>query len=333
VVAAGVFLTGLVLASRPLWMIVRQDPKDPGSKVVAGLQLRQGLTVDGGRTYAEHSLAWVNWYVGPAVLIAAGLMFAGLAGQAVRWWLRSRPDQAAKTDQADRLVGPNVPPWLGPAVIGLAGTLITLYRPGITPDHPWADRRFVAIVLPTVLIAAGAAAAWTGRVARRRWPASLLLAVLVAATVGLLLPAALATAPVAGQRTERGELTAVRQVCDHLQPGDVVLAVDGRAANEWPQVVRGVCDVPAASIKAKPADAPAAVRRIAARIAVAGHRPVLLAATPQGESMLRSLALEPVEVTDVITTEDQHLLTRLPDAADRLRVQVWLANGPVPGTG
>ena len=64
-----VVLVGLYLASRPLWQVVRQDPNDPGSRVVAGMQARQGLPVDGGRTYAEQTVAWLSWYVGP---VAAG---------------------------------------------------------------------------------------------------------------------------------------------------------------------------------------------------------------------------------------------------------------------
>lgn len=336
--AGSVLLVGVVLASRPLWLVTRQDPKDPGSRVVAGLQLRQGLPIDGGRTYAEYSLTWVSWYLGPIAVIAAWLMLAGLAGQAVRWWLRSGRSNltgpAGSAGSAGARPRVDVPSWLGPAVIGLAGTVLTLYRPGITPDHPWADRRLVPVVLPVMVIAAGAAAAWVGRTARRRWPASLLLAVLAVATLAMLLPPWLTTAPVAGQRTERGEPVAVQQVCDRLAPGDVVLAVDGRAANEWPQVVRGVCGRPMASIRvAEPAEAPAAIRRIAARIAATGNRPVLLAATPEGAATLTGLALEPALVANLDTVEDQHLLTRVPDGGDRLAVQVWLARGPVPGTG
>ncbi|MGA8045832.1 MAG: hypothetical protein WCA30_06140, partial [Dermatophilaceae bacterium] len=65
---AAVVLIGVGLATRPLWQIVRQSPDDPGSRVVAGLQLRQGLPVDGGRTYAERSVEWLSWWLGPIAL-------------------------------------------------------------------------------------------------------------------------------------------------------------------------------------------------------------------------------------------------------------------------
>jgi hypothetical protein len=55
VAGGAVLLLGAVLASRPLWLTVRQSAADPGSRVVADLQRDQGLPVDGGRTYAEHS--------------------------------------------------------------------------------------------------------------------------------------------------------------------------------------------------------------------------------------------------------------------------------------
>jgi hypothetical protein len=40
--------------------------------------------------------------------------------------------------------------------------------------------------------------------------------------------------------------------------------------------------------------------------------------------------MDPVQVVDLNTTEDQRYLTRVPDGTDALKVQVWLARGPVP---
>lgn len=308
-----VLLVGLVLAVRPLFLTTRQSAADPGSRVVAGLQARQGLPVDGGRTYAEHSVAWLNCYLGPVTLLAALLAFAVLAGGAVRWW-RSGPVAA--------------PGWLAPAVVGFGASALTLYRPGITPDHPWADRRMVPLVLPTLVIAAAAALAWAARTARRRWSAPVLIATVVVGAASLPVPALLATLPVAGPaaRTERGEPGAVRSVCAALRPDDAVLALDARAANEWPQVIRGVCGVPAASIRvASPDGAPAAVRRITGRIAASGHRPVLLAGAGEGTAIITAVGEKPSAVVDLRTREDQRFLTRRPDGVDPLRVQVWLA--------
>ncbi|GAB6900995.1 hypothetical protein [Kineosporia succinea] len=322
-----VALIGVVLASRPLWMITRQSPTDPGSRVVAVLQADQGLPVDGGRTYAEHSLNWISWYTGPVMLVAAWLAFAVLAATTARWWLNSRARHAT-TSTTGRTVG--VPVWLGPAVIAFGSVLLTLYRPGITPDHPWADRRMVPVVIPALVVAATATAAWVSRRALRRWPAPALVAVVAASVVVMVLPPWLATQPVAGQRTEQGQIAAAEKVCAHLGPRDVVVALDDRAANEWPQVVRGLCDRPASSVRVTDIHdleaVATAVKPIVARIVEAGNTPVLLAATPEGETVIETLGLEADPVVDVMSQEDQRYLTRVPDGEAELPVRVWLAD-------
>ena len=90
-------LAGLYLASRPLWQVVRQDPDDPGARYVAGMQARQGLPVDGGRTYAEQTVAWLSWYVGPVALVVALVVLslvtrrACVGGASGGWSRGSRP--------------------------------------------------------------------------------------------------------------------------------------------------------------------------------------------------------------------------------------------------
>ena len=308
---------GAALASRPLWQTVHQSPDDPGSRYVAGLQRGLGLPVDGARTYAEHSVQWVSWWTGPVALLLALGTYAVLAGRAVSWLRRRRED---------------VPGWLGPAVVAFGSTVLTLYRPGITPDHPWADRRLVPVVLPAVVIAATAAVAWLTPSARDlvrgrgAAPRTVLAAraVAVAGVVAVVLPALLATWPVATDRTERGQLAAVRTVCRSLGPRDAVLVLDNRGRNEWPQVIRGVCDRPVAVIAAwRESDEAAAATRIAGRIAAAGYRPVLLETTDPAR--LAALGLDPVHIVSLRTTEDQRLLVRRPDGVAGLTVEVWTA--------
>ena len=133
-VAAGlVVLAGLYLASRPLWQVARQDPNDPGSRYVAGMQARQGLPVDGGRTYAEQTVSWLSWYVGPVALVVALAVLAVLVRRAVLSAGERRVDD-----------------WLPALLVASGSTLLTLLRPGITPDHPWADRRLL-VALPLVV--------------------------------------------------------------------------------------------------------------------------------------------------------------------------------------
>ena len=108
-VAAGlVVLAGIYLASRPLWQLVRQDPTDPGARYVAGMQARQGLPVDGGRTYAEQTVVWLSWYVGPVALVAALVVLAGaraagrgVGGGAARRGLGAGARRRGRVDPVD----------------------------------------------------------------------------------------------------------------------------------------------------------------------------------------------------------------------------------------
>lgn len=308
--AALFVVVGAFLASRPLWQTVRQSAADPGSRVVAGLQARQGLPVDGGRTYAEQSVVWMAWWVGPVALVIALVAVAVLAHRAASAWVEGR----------------ELPAWAGPAVVAAGSTLLTLYRPGITPDHPWADRRLV-IALPTVVLLVVAAAAVTSRWSTRRLPYAVNVVVSIGIAAALLVPSALATLPHAGERVELGELSAVDEVCAQLHPGDVVMMADSRAANEWPQVLRGYCGVPALSttsaLRADPARFKAAVGKVSAAVDARGGRLVLLAA--DSTDALTQLGLGHAVVgTDRRVQEDARLLERRPDHLVELPVQVWL---------
>ncbi|MGL5860449.1 MAG: hypothetical protein ACRCY9_04235, partial [Phycicoccus sp.] len=152
VFSGAALLTGLYLATRPLWQVVRQDPNDPGARYVAGMQARQGLPVDGGRTYAEHTVTWLSWYVGPVALGTALMVLAALV-----WRLTGS------------LRSGRLEPWAPALLVASGSSVLTLLRPGITPDHPWADRRLlVALPLVVVLVVTAAAWAWSGRMSTHR---------------------------------------------------------------------------------------------------------------------------------------------------------------------
>jgi hypothetical protein len=164
--------------------------------------------------------------------------------------------------------------------------------------------------------------------------------VAVAGGAVLLVPPALATLPVAGQRTEVGEPSAVSAVCAALSDGDVVVAVDvppgGRAVNEWPQVVRGVCGRPAASLALPAGELRSSLQRLGELTSGAGSRLVLLAA-PEATgrpsappAVLTGLGLQPRRAVRLESTEDQRLLTRLPSTHNELAVEVWTAPWPAP---
>ena len=246
-----VVVAGAYLASRPLWQVVRQDPHDPGARYVAGMQARQGLPVDGGRTYAEQTVAWLSWYVGPVALVVALVVLAVLVRRAVL---------SAQSRRIDA--------WLPALLVAAGSTLLTLLRPGITPDHPWADRRLL-IALPLVVALVVTGLVWVLRRARAtdRGRLGVLAVGVVAALV--VVPAVVATWPHRAGGVERGSLAAVESVCAALDPeADVVMAVDSRAAGGRPRVYAGVVRVPAL----ERASALRAARRSASTVATARGR-------------------------------------------------------------
>lgn len=308
--AGGVVLVAAVLASRPMWQAVRQSAADPGSRVVAALQAAQGLHVDGGRTYAEQSVTWMSWWVGPVALVVAVVATATLAHRAASAWVEGR----------------GLPAWTAAAVVGVGSTLLTLYRPGITPDHPWADRRLV-IALPTVVLLGVASAAVLSRWSTRRLPYAVMVTGSALVSASLVIPAAVATWPHATERVERGERAAVDQVCQQFRPGDVALMVDSRAVNEWPEVLRGYCGVPALAttfaLRSNPVTFGAAIDRIGRDVRAHGGSLVLVAADTT-DSLSRLGLHTAVVGVDTHVREDARLLERRPDHLVDLPLTVWL---------
>jgi hypothetical protein len=317
VAAAGFFWV------RPWLQTVRQQVDD-STPILAGLQREQHLPVDPTRTYAEQSLRWLSWYVGwvtialAAVAAAVGVR-AALRGSAERW----------------ALVLP----------VPLASTALVLYRPGITPDHPWADRRLVPTVLPTVALLAVAAVAALSRAVHRRAmhrpPANpadappgwrrmaplLRPAVALVGAVALVVPAAVASRPLLTKRTEVGESAAVDTACAAFGPGDVALAIDARSRQELVPALSLVCEVPTYAVPGEPSDDTASRDQVAAavrQVRAAGRRPVLVA---QSGGPLPQLTSAPQrQVADLSTTEQERVLTHRPTELTPLRVQIWVAD-------
>ncbi|MDQ1289538.1 MAG: hypothetical protein QG622_3104 [Actinomycetota bacterium] len=333
-----VLLVGIGLVCRPAWMTVRQSASDSAVPLIASLQRQQGLPVDGARTYAERSVEWLVWYTGPAVAVLALVAVAVAAVSATSWAFGRGSD--GDPGGAPAPAGRRPLAILFPLVVGVGSVVLTLYRPGITPDHPWADRRLVPVVLPFTVIAATAGAAWVTGELRRRTSSSLVAgAFAVFASAVLVVPAAVATWPLATSRTEIGQPSAASAVCGFLRPGDAVVAVSDsgggiRAQNEWVQVVRGVCGRPSAALVSAAEGRPEALRRLSGLVEGAGGRLILLAAAEDDGSAARSLldlGLSPHRAVRLRTSEDQHLLTRRPDALDSVMIDVWLAAWKEPG--
>ncbi len=309
-IGAVVALGLLALLTRPAWQTVRQSPLDPGARVVAALQLAQGLPVDGGRTYAEATVGWLAWWVGWPALGLAGLVAVLASARAAQRWSEAQA----------------LPAWSGPLLVGLGSTVLTLFRPGITPDHPWADRRLlVSLCLVVVLVVAATAhvSGW----ATRRLPVAAAPALTAVLSLALLAPTALATWPHRAERVELGSWDAVAGACAAFERGDVALLLDDRAANEWTQVVRGQCGVPSlattATLRRDPEALAASTAEVARLVAASGRRLVLVAT--RSTAVLDSVGAEAVrEVVDLTVQEDPRLLERRPERLVPLAVTMWV---------
>jgi hypothetical protein len=323
-VAAALPVAALIgFAIRPYVQIVRGETNPLIISYIVGLQRIAHLAQDGHRQYYEDTLYWVVWYLGvPAVLLAV----AGLA-------MLSRRCLRALLTWQDRTGA--VRTWALPLMIIGWGTLTVLYDPAIVPDQPWASRRLVPVVLPG-LIAAGVWVSSRLKSRAEELGASRLTAVAVASccVLALAIPAAVTTAGVgltsASQgrhptvrglgfkRTSTGETAAVSGLCAAIGSDASVVIVDTVTADEFSQVVRGMCDTPTGRMDGASAGE---IQRVVAAIERAGRHPVLLASST---SRLSGFGGTPREVLNLQTTQDQHLLTSPPTTTWPIHYTVWL---------
>lgn len=291
----------LALTIRPLLQTVRRQA--PSAAAVARYQLADHLPIDPTRTYAEISLRWVFWYIGiPAVVLAtlaaAILVRRCLLGRAQAWTL---------------------------PLMAFGWVIVTcLYRPAITPDHPWASRRLVPVVLPAFIVLAVWAADWLVDQARQRGLRAIACGALASCcAIALLLPTAttsfglrlqrggpvgirLAADGLAFKPTYRGQVEAVDQLCAAIPRGSSVVILTPRIGSQYAEVIRGMCGDPAAIIATNHVETVAAIVRAIER---AGRRPVLLSAWP---TRLRRYGSPVRQIVDLRSRVDEHTLTTAP---------------------
>ncbi|WP_043620712.1 hypothetical protein [Nonomuraea candida] len=307
---AGAGLVVLVMAAlyaRPWFQTVTRVPQTPEdartAQMIAQIQRANGLPMDGHRLYFENSLHWVAWYVGPPAILLATVAAALL----VRRMLR---DGASFE-------------WLLPlAVVGWT-TVTTLLRPEITPDHPWAARRLVPVVIPGMILLAAYGLARLRRLSDRHGPLVLRWG-MAAAVLLVIVPPAVTSIGTAFTPVERGEAAAVAAMCAKLPPDASVLSVERVTGERFTQVVRGMCGRPAALVERGGAGDLAPedeVRRLVERVRAAGRVPVVLGAeagqvSPYGPA---------TQVLKLVTRQDERSLLEAPDGTWSLRMNVWMA--------
>ena len=323
--ALGVFAVGLFFFLRPHLMTMRSSPTAGGSIYTAQVQRILGLPVDPTRSYYENATRWMSWYLG---WVALALALAGAM------WL------------AYQLVRGRRREWLPAFLIFLGMTAAVLAIPSITPDHPWADRRFVPVAYPGVIlfafVAVAAAGEWLVQRVRRDPAAdhsgvarhsvlSVRATVAVAAAAAIVFPAWWGSRHVFTTQTELGEVPLVQQICAQLRPDDAVLAYGAAGSTVWPGTVRVMCGVSTGYLDGQ--NDAAALDRIAERGQARGGRLMILVdGTIDGDRASVPGAVDwPAQATGFLhTTELGHTLITRPDSVAHLTFEIWLGKWQRP---
>ncbi|MGN9836843.1 ArnT family glycosyltransferase [Nonomuraea sp. H19] len=306
---AGAALVVLLMAAfyaRPWLQTVTRKPANEDDQrtamMIAQIQRANGLPMDGDRLYFENSLHWVIWYVGVPVVVLATVAAAVLVRRLLR---DGTPFE-----------------WLLPLVVVGWTTVTTLARPEITPDHPWAARRLVPVVIPGLILLAAYGLARLRDVAERRGPRVRRWG-MAAAVLLVLVPPTVTSIGVAFTPVERGEAAAVAAMCAKIPRNASVLIVERVTGDRFTQVVRGMCGNPTALVKRVGSDtAPSEqVQRLIERVRAAGRVPVVLAAKA-GQVALYGTASQ---VMGLSTRQDERSLVDAPNGTWSLRIDVWMA--------
>ncbi|WP_046469747.1 hypothetical protein [Allosalinactinospora lopnorensis] len=292
------------LAIRP-WLFTQRGHGDEATGLYIGqVQEIEGLPIDPDRTYEEMSLLWMGWYLGAATVLFAALGVALLLY---------------------RVLHRREPQWVLPVMLLVWSVAATLARPAITPDHPWASRRLVVLVIPAfVLFAVWFLAWWTRRFRHYEGPPARGLAGVVAAAgaAAMLLPAVMTASGVMNYRSDIGTVQNTRDLCAAIPDDASVIIVDPGVASNYMQLIRGVCGVPAA--EADPADREA-VGRVVDGIRERGRTAVLAASVPRDLTLLAPPKARVEHPFRVRADQDPGTLMEPPRGPWSFSGDVWIA--------
>lgn len=306
-VAAGLTAAVVALAaSRPLWMTDHRGDTSETDQftngVVASFQNAEHYAIDGTRTYAEHTVTWMSYYLTWPLIAAAAIGLAVLAWRAVG------RDASGLT-------------FLGAFAVP---TVIYAVRPEIVPDQIWAIRRFEPITMPGLAIAAGVGLWWAARALRRSLPALDEAPRIIAAVLLVALPAStyisvrwsdkehrVAPATYVGTRELDGASRVADDLCDLIDGRPVVLA----GSSQYFGTIRVVCDVPVVLALVQPEQEP-----LAQMARIWGTQPIVLTQNPEWLT-----GTEPSPVLQATMTRGEYALQHITRLTTPMRVEFYAA--------
>ena len=262
---ADVLATGTGLYLLYAWILrpLVEAPTRSDIYGIQGLQQAAGVAVEPLRSYGELSVRWLTWYLG------IPLVLAGLVGLVV---LTRR-----LIARGGQLTGPLT-------AVAVTSTVLYIFRPSINPDHIWAMRRFLPVVLPAVIVIALLATVGSGLGSRRWVPAVTAAAVLLFAIPLLVTTARAGLSPEfedAGQHLSRA--------CERLGSNAIVLFVGEGSetrGNALAPTLRGACGI---TVAMETPDRPLSSGEIEAtadRAIASGRALWLIGDTPQGSEQV-----------------------------------------------
>ncbi len=302
--AAAIAMVGAsaVLVSRPFWMTARRGTTAENHKftnsVVESFQRAEGYPIDPTRTYAEHTVTWLSYYLTWPLMALATVGLAVLAYRAVATRVES---------------------WVFLGAV-LTPTLLYLVRPQIVPDQLWAIRRLEPATLPGLALAAGVGAWWLAHRLSKRWPD---LRRQFIATAAVILVAAPLTTYVSIRlsdenpalpavytyvREQQGARAQIDELCDVADGRPIILA--GTPSHFGS--LRVVCDVPV--VLALQAPTPETLRQAAE---IWGESPVVLT---QESDWFWDTAPTPVVTSTML--QGEYALQRMPRGVSQ-REFIW----------
>lgn len=214
----------ILLSTRPFWYVAR---KESPSQAVVSMQVSVGQSVDPYRTYAEQTVTWLGYYMGPLLLLfaATGMVIV------VRRVVVSK----------DGLL------YLPLLLVVSMYSALLLNIPGIAPDQPWAMRRFLPVVIPGLAIFCAIALESVYKKLLSSKGFFVRYGLLSVVLISLLLPILYISQPFLRLRSYGGQLEQIKTICSHI-PKDGGLIWVGSSYQSGIQTVRAYCDVPSVGL-------------------------------------------------------------------------------------